>query len=269
MKLETGMTFGGVAVLAACACGTSSQIGKLSGTYGYPLSEHAIHPVFVAVGSALLLAGLWRRGAKAAILGFLAVIGLALGEYLLPTMGITEGTQLTALQMGGVAFYLAAGALLVMALYRAFPFQRSGWGIAAYAGLAASVGCNCCLVTQGIAGFFHVLAPAQHWHANSLIIYLVATTAMAIGLFRIAGPIPALMVVGGHALDYFGLELPYSSAPSVIVHGVRLGFVSKYPMMLLGTAIMTAGFALAYAMQRGKTGEGIQQQVPQPALAGD
>ena len=268
MKLEAGMTFGGVAVLAACACGASSQIGKLTGSYGNPLSAHAIHPAFVAVGSLLLLAGLWRRGTKAAIMGFLAVAGLALGEYLLPTMGITEGTQLLASQMVGVAFYLLAGVLLVMALYRAFPLQRSGWGIASYAGLAASVGCNCCLVTQGIAGFFHALAPAQHWHANSLTIYAVATTVMAIGLFRLAGAVPTLMVVGGHALDYFGLELPYSSAPSITVHGVQLGFVSKYPIMLLGTAIMTAGFALAYATQHAKTGEGVQR-VPEPLLAGD
>jgi len=268
MKLETGMTFGGVAVLAACACGTSSQIGKLTGSYGTPLTEHAIHPAFVAIGSLLLLAGLWKRGAKPLMVGFAAVAGLALGEILLPTMGITEGVQLTPAQMGGVAFYWAGGAMLMMALHYAFPFQKSAWGLISYAGLAASVGCNCCLVTQGIAGLFHILAPAQHWHANSLGIYGVATAVMAIGLFRIAGIVPALMVVGGHTLDYFGLELPYSSAPSIVVHGVRLGFVSKYPMMLIGTAIMTAGFALAYATQRAKTGEGVQQ-VPQPALAGD
>jgi hypothetical protein len=193
-------TFAGIAALAACACGTSGQLGKLTGSYGLPFTEHQIHPLFVAVGSALLLAGLWRRGAKAALIGLGAVAGLAIGEKLLPTMGITEGTQLTAAQMGGVVFYLAAGALLVWALLRAFPFQRSGWGTAAYAGLAASVGCNCCLVTQGIAGFVHALNPAQHWHADSLAIYSIATGVMALAVFRIAGMLPMLMIIGGHAI---------------------------------------------------------------------
>lgn len=261
-------TFAGVAVLAACACGTSSQLGKLTGSYGRPLTEHQIHPFFVAVGSALLLAGLWRRASKAALIGLAAVAGLAIGEKLLPTMGIIEGTQLTAAQMGGVVFYFSAGALLVWALVRAYPFQPSGWGVAAYAGLAASVGCNCCLVTQGIAGFVHALNPAQHWHANSLAIYSVATAVMAVAVFRIAGLWPMLMILCGHAIDYFGLELPYSSAPSITMHGLRLGFVSKYPIMLFGTAIMAGGFALAYATQKARVGEQAPA-IPEPALAGD
>jgi hypothetical protein len=261
-------TFAGIAVLAACACGTSSQLGKLTGSYGRPLTEHQIHPLFVAVGSVLLLGGLWRRASKAALIGLAAVAGLAIGEKLLPTMGITEGSQLTAAQMGGVAFYLAAGGMLVWALVRAFPFQQSTWGVAGYTGLAASVGCNCCLVTQGIAGFVHVLNPAQHWHANSLAIYSIATAVMVVAVFRIAGALPALMIVGGHAIDYFGLELPYSAAPSITLHGLKLGFVSKYPLMLLGTAIMVGGFALAYALQKGRAGEGAHA-LPEPALAGD
>lgn len=163
--------------------------------------------------------------------------------------------------------YLAAGLLLVLAFRRAYQFRHSGSATLAMTGMAMSVGCNCCLVTQGISGLAHTLAPTQTWLASTLTIYAFATLLMGVGLYRIGGLLPVGIVVGGHALDYYGLELPASVAPAIMAHGVRFAHISKYPLMLLGTVVMMAAFALAYATERQRSSRFTT--TPQPAMAGD
>lgn len=267
MKTATGTSLGGVAILAACACGTSSGLSKISGSYGLIFGSIPIHHIFVLAGGILVVAGLWQRARVAALLGGGAVTLLVVGEMLLPVMGINEGTRLTSTGLAGVAAYLVAGLLLVLAFRRAYQFRHSGSATLAMTGMAMSVGCNCCLVTQGVSGLAHTLAPAQTWLASTLTIYAFATFLMAIGLYRIGGWLPVATVVGGHALNYYGLELSANVAPAIMAHGIRFAHISKYPLMLLGTTIMMAAFAFAYATERQRS-SGLAT-TPQPAMAGD
>lgn len=267
MKTATGTSLGGVAVLAACACGTSSSLAKIAGSYSVNFGGAPIHQGFLLVGGIMVVTGLWQRERIAALIGAAAITLLVIGEILLPVMGINSSTQISAWGLIGVAAYLLAGVLLVLAFRRAYQFQHSTAGMLAMSGMAMSVGCNCCLVTQGISGLAHTVAPSQAWLAQTLTIYSVATVLMAVGLYRIGGALPAAMVVGGHALNYYGLELPASLAPAIMAHGIRFAHISKYPIMLAGTCLMMAGFALAYATQKERSAKlsGLRQ----PALAGD
>lgn len=267
MKTPSFLSLGGVAVMSACACGTSSSLSTIAKSYGVNYGGTPIHHGFVIVGGVMMVAGLWQRERKAALLGVGAVGLLTIGEVLLPVMGINAGTRLSAVGLAGVVLYLLAGVALVLAFRRAFPFTHTGSGLVAMSGMAMSVGCNCCLVTQGVSGMAHTLVPSQAWLASTMTIYAIATLAMAIGLYKVGGTLPAAAVIGGHALTYYGLELPATVAPAIMAHGIRFAHISKYPLMLAGTSIMMAAFAWAYAAEKQRAG--VFARVPTPELSGD
>src|SRR6516225_8706778 len=152
MKTPSFLSLGGVAVMSACACGTSSSLSKIAQSYGMNYGGTPIHHAFVLVGGTMMVAGLWQRERKAALLGAGAVSLLTIGEVLLPIMGINAGARLPPTGLAGVAAYLLAGVLLVLAFRRAYQFQQSTASVVAMSGMAMSVGCNCCLVAQGVSG---------------------------------------------------------------------------------------------------------------------
>jgi hypothetical protein len=106
MKTPSLLSLGGVAVMSACACGTSSSLSKIAQSYGVNYGGTPIHHAFVLVGGTMMVAGLWQRERKAALLGAGAVSLLTIGEVLLPIMGINAGTRLPATGLAGVTAYL-------------------------------------------------------------------------------------------------------------------------------------------------------------------
>lgn len=255
----------GVALLAACACGTSSRLATLANTYGGAASSHMIHPLFLAVGGAAILVGLWKRQRR---LPFFAVIGLALlmlGELLVPAMSMPSGSQFHPSQLLGLFSYMVAAVFLVFAFYRAYPSKRPGAALTAMTGAAMATGCECCAVTMGIVGTLQLLLPLQAWLPHTLPIYAVAIALMAIGLGRLGGLLPVLLAVAGQAWVYFWLELPYAKLPAMMFHGVSANFLIKYPMMLLGTLTVMSAFALAFRTQEAR----VIGRIAEPAVAGD
>lgn len=255
----------GVAVLAACCCGTSAGLGRLSASYGGAASIRTIHPAFVAIGVALIIFGLWRRLGRSPLLAMFGLGLLMLGELIVPPMSITATIHFTAVQLIGLASSIVAAILLVFAFYRAYPSKHPRFALTAMSGAAMATGCDCCLVTMGITGTLHALLPTQSWLPHTFTVYAVAAALMVIGLGRLGGPLPAFMAAAGQAWIYYWLELPYSKLPAITLHGVSINFVIKYPMMLLGTLTVMGAFALAYRIQEGRISDGVAEH----ALSGD
>ena len=250
MQLEsnrTGLSLGGVALLAACACGTSAALGRLSGSFGAPAVTAQIHPFFVLAGGALIVVGLWPLGH---IIRGLSLIGVALllaSEIITPPMSLHGASHgVSDFQIVGLFATLVAAVLLVAAFFRAYPSHNPKAAVTAMSGAAMAVGCNCCLVPMALTSAFHAALPAELWVTKTLTIYTASAVLMAFGLYRLRGPVPALMAVSGLAFLYFWLELPYSSMPAIMVNGINVNFVIKYPMMFAGALFTMSGFALAF-----------------------
>src|SRR5437879_6145588 len=113
-SVGTGMSLSGVAALAACACGTSSGIGRLTSSFGYPGSTRSVHPFFLAAGAILIVWGLWNRNRRAALFSLVAMIFLGLGEFLTPPMSLGNA-RLDGTQILGLSFSLVAAVFLVIA----------------------------------------------------------------------------------------------------------------------------------------------------------
>lgn len=261
-----GPSLAGVAVLAACACGSSAKLAGLDRSYGGNVSTLMIHPLFLAVGAGLILFGLWRREHS---VPFFALIGLALlglGEFIVAPMSITASTHLSPMQLLGLSFSIVAAAVLVFAFYRAYPSKHPAFALTAMTGAAMATGCECCLVTMGIVGTLQTLFPsAAPWLAHTEPVYIVAVGLMIIGLARLGGPLPAFLAVAAQGWAYYWLGFPYAKLPAIMLHGVNVNFVIKYPMMLAGTLGVMAAFALAYRAQESR----VADRIPERALAGD
>ena len=195
----TGSSLLGVAVLAACACGSSSKLASLDTSFGNHATARMIHPVFLAVGAALILGGLWQRHRRAAGFALSGLIALGIGEYLVPPMSITAATVFSSLQLAGLIASVAGAGLLVAAFFQAFPSQRPGSSLIAMSGAAMATGCECCLVTMGITGISHSIFPSQAWLPHTLPVYLMAALLMAVGLGRIGGITAAGLAVAGQS----------------------------------------------------------------------
>lgn len=261
----TGSSLTGVAILAACCCGTSAGLARLNASYGGVASIRTIHPAFVAVGVALVIIGLWRRLGRVPLLATFGLGLLMLGELMVPPMSITTVEHFAPIQLIGLISSIAAAVLLVFAFYRAYPSRHPRFALTAMSGAAMATGCDCCLVTMGITGTLHALLPAQTWLPHTFTVYALAATLMVIGLGRLGGALPAFIALAGQAWIYFWLELPYSKLPAVNLHTVSINFVIKYPMMLLGTLTVMSAFALAYRNQEAR----VISRVAEPAVAGD
>ena len=245
----TGMSLSGVAVLAACACGTGSRIAQIGHSFGVAGSLHSVHAIFVAVGSALIVGGLWQRERIAAGLGLAAVALLMLGEFLAPPMSVHAGAAVSVAQIFGFISSLIAAVLLVAAFYRAYPSRNPSASLTAMSGSVMALGCNCCLVTMALAAPGRVFLPGETWAGSSLTFYAIGAALMATGLGRLGGFGAAAVAVLGQAFVYFWLELPYSALPSFTLRGVDANFMIKYPVMLAGALTVMGAFVLAYRTQ--------------------
>ncbi len=253
----------GAAILAACACGTSSGIARVTGSFGYNSSIGIIHPAFVALAGVLIVAGLWILNRRAALFALGGMLLLQAGEFLAPPMSLSRGLFANSAQVAGLLASLFAAAFLVFAFFRAFPTAHPGSSLMAMSGAAMATGCNCCLITMGMTSLAHSMMPSELWLTRTLTVYIGAAVLMSVGLARIGGPIPAATVVLGVAFNYFWLELPYSSLPQVLIHGVNANFVIKYPLMLVGGLITMYGFALAFRTHESRS----PSQAPLPQAA--
>lgn len=247
-----GSSLSGVALLAACCCGTSAGLARVNASYGGLASIRTIHPTFVAVGVVLIIVGLWRRLGRVPLLAMFGLALLMLGELLVPPMSITATHQFAPLQLVGLASSIVAAVLLVFAFYRAYPSRHPRFALTAMSGAAMATGCDCCLVAMGITGTLHALLPGQSWLPHTFTVYAVAATLIVIGLGKIGGALPAFVALAGQTWVYYWLELPYSKLPSIMLHGVNINFVIKYPMMLIGTLTVMSAFALAYRIQEAR-----------------
>ena len=241
-----GTSLTGVAVLAACACGTSTGIARVIGSFRYESTMRSIHPAFVAFGGALIVAGLWARNRRAALIALGGVLLLEAGEFLAPPMSLSGGVFANPTQISGLLASLFAAALLVFAFFRSYPTAQPGSSLLAMSGAAMATGCNCCLITMGMTSLAHSTMPSEVWLTRTITVYIAGAVLITIGLTRLGGGLSAITALIGLGFMYFWLELPYSSLPHVTVHGVNANFVIKYPMMLAGALIMMFGFALAY-----------------------
>ena len=91
MRLDApgaGMSLSGVAVLGACACATGSRMAHIGHSFGVPASLNSLHSLFVVLGSALIVKGLWPRDRGVAGIGTVAVSLLLLGEFLARPMSV-------------------------------------------------------------------------------------------------------------------------------------------------------------------------------------
>ncbi|HEY8666368.1 MAG TPA: hypothetical protein VIL86_06870, partial [Tepidisphaeraceae bacterium] len=201
----TGMSLSGVAVLAACACGTSSRIAQIGKSFGISGNLHSVHSIFVAVGSTLIVAGLWRRDRRAAGIASVAVGLLLLGELLAPPMSVKVGGHLSAAQILGFAASLLAAVSLVASFFRAYPSRIPAASLTAMSGAAMATGCNCCVITMALAMSSRALLPGQTWAGANLTFYSIAAVLMAVGLGRLGGFGAAAVAVIGQAFVYFWL----------------------------------------------------------------
>lgn len=247
-SVRTAMSLAGVAALAACACGTSAGIGRLSSSFGVAASTRSVHPFFLAAGAVLIIGGLWDRNRRAAMLSVIAMLFLGLGELLTPPMSL-GAADLDPVQITGLIASLIAAVFLVAAFFKAYPSPRPGPALTAMSGAVLAVGCNCCLVTMGITGLAHHWFPSQPWLARTLPVYIAAAVLMGAGLFKLGSPLGAATAMPGQAFLYYWLELPYKSLPAITIHDTNVNFVIKYPMMFGGALLVMAGFVVAYRRQ--------------------
>lgn len=258
----SGSSLLGVAILAACACGTSSNLVKMTGVHEHAISRQSFYLPFVVVGLVLIVQGLWRRGRR---FGLIALGGAGLmiaGNLLVEQMSITASTRLTVAQLSGLLAYVGAGALLVLAFYRAFPSQKPGASLTAMAGMGMATGCNCCLVAMGITGLALSAMPFAPWLGTTEAAYIPAAVLIAVGLGRLGGPLPAIAAIAGQAVVFFGLRLVI---PGLQIAGNPAGFLIKYPLMLFGTVMMMTSFAWAY-----RASEATEfSRLHEPVTAGD
>ncbi len=266
-NIATGSSLLGAAILAACACGSSSKLAQLDSSFGSHATARMVHPIFVGAGAILILGGLWQLNRRATGFALGGLIALGIGEYLVPPMSITALTQFSSLQLAGLAASLAGAILLVTAFFRAFPSRNPGASLTAMSGAAMATGCECCLVTMGITGISHAIFPSQAWLPHTLPVYLVATLLMAVGLTRLGGITAAGLAVAGQIMVYFWLELPYDSLPRMMLHGVNINFAIKYPMLLVGSLVVMSSFVLAYRAQESLVTPMVS--MGEPAMAGD
>jgi hypothetical protein len=254
----------GAALLAACACGTSSGIARVSGSFGYQSGIGTIHPSFVAVAGVLIVTGLWLVNRRSAFIALGGMLLLLAGDFLAPPMSLSRGLFANSSQVAGLLGSLLSAALLVFAFFRAFPSVHPRSSLMAMSGAAMATGCNCCLITMGMTSLAHSIMPSELWLMRTLTVYIGAAILMSVGLARIGGPVPAATAVLGVAFNYFWLELPYSSLPQLLIHGVNANFVIKYLMMLTGGLITMYGFALAFRSHESRSAS--QASLSQPAF---
>jgi hypothetical protein len=259
----TRSALGGSAIVMACACGLAANGAKLIALAGIGASAALLHPIFLGVGAALILHGLWRTERTSAYLAVLAFGVLAVAAAITPPSAMTlphsemshmGGLPWGGTRMAGAALYIVAAAPLGYAFWRAFPSPVPSASATAIGGMALATGCTaCCMVTGAIAGMV-VTAGASVAFESVPIIFFGGLAAVAAGLYRLGGARAAVWpLVGG--LIAWGVPKLLELTGSWTVAGVGWRSMVSYLPRLLGAGVILYGFVVAYNAARVTSGE--------------
>ncbi len=242
----TRSALGGTAVIMSCACGASVGTAKLVALTGIGATSLVVHPLFLGVGAALIVGGLWRVARTSAFIGAAAFGVLAMAALLTPPMVMNKDlVPWNASQMVGGALYVVAAALLGYAFWRAFPSRNPTAAGTAIGGAALATGCSCCMVTGAVAGMAVTAGASSALVQSSPFLFWLGLAIVAVGLFRLGGVAAAIWVpVGGAVVKYAPKLLKLTDL--WMVGGVDLQSVANFVIYAVGTGIILYGFAVAY-----------------------
>ncbi|MGI8548834.1 MAG: hypothetical protein ACR2M1_16170 [Gemmatimonadaceae bacterium] len=268
----TRASLAGTSIVMACACGTAVSSVQLLALGGLGTTTKLVHPLFLGVGAALIIYGLWRTARVSAYIALAGFAVLGIGALITPplvmtmkgglasesgimAMGSNPGVPWTGFQMFGASLYVVGAAIIGYAFWRAFPSRKPSASALAIGGVALATGCTCCLVDGAVAGMA-VTAGASAAFESTPMIYWSALGAVAIGLYRLGGVRAAAWVpVGGLIVKYAPSALKLTG--DWMVAGVNLRFIPSYLLTVVGSAVILYGFAVAY--------RGARVTVRQPA----
>ncbi|MGI8496337.1 MAG: hypothetical protein ACR2OG_01970 [Gemmatimonadaceae bacterium] len=260
---STRSSVGGTAVLMACACGAAGSSVKLIALAGLATTTAFIHPLFLSTGATLVLYGLWRARRQSAGLAAVAFAVLAIAAVITPPSAMTTrgdgmehghpGLPWGGLQLIGAVLYLLSGAILALAFWRAYPSPKPAASATAMGGMVLATGCTaCCMVTGAIAGMAMTMGVSALYVETMPVVFWTGLAAVAIGLFRLGGWRPVVLVVLGGLVTPAG-KIAYELYPAALnltglwrVGGVDMAFIPKYFSYFIGAGLILYGFVVAY-----------------------
>lgn len=249
----THAVVGGTAVVMACACGTATQTAALVSLAGLGTTTAVVvHPIFLAVGAALIVFGLWHTRRESAVLAAAAFAVLAVAGALTPAssmttkMGDMHGSlPWSSLEMLGGALYVVFAAMIGYAFWRAFPVRDSAASATAIGGMTLATGCSCCLVSGAVAGMAITAGASATPFESMQLVYWTGLAAAVGGLYRLAGVKSAAWALVGGIVAREAIGIPLARVP-----GVNYLQFAKYLLAFAGTLTMAYAFAVAYRTAR-------------------
>lgn len=260
----------GTAVVMACACGVASNTARALQLGGVGATSQFVHPVFIGVGAALVIHGLWRVARAHGLTALAAFALIAVGALLTPPAVMTSAAlPWNTTQMLGAAVYVVAAAMLWYAFFRAFPSPNPSAAGGAMAGAAVATGCGCCMVTGAVSGMFvtgglgdmSMGALASGGMRPSTTLFWGGMVAIAVGLFRLGGWRALIWVPVGVVMLKYGPDA-LKVTGDWMVATVNLRSYAAYLVTLAGTGVIMNGFAVAYRIAGAATAGRVEAAVP-------
>lgn len=243
-------TVAGVAIVMTCACSTSAQAARALGLVGLGVTRSIAHPIFLGLGAALILYGLWHVARRYALVGAAAFVVLAVAMMLTPFSAMSTSVSTThhslpwaAPQMWGAALYVAAGVMLAYAFWRAFPMRSPAASATAMGGMVLATGCACCLISGAAAGMAVTAGASVTYMEQMQLAYWLGLAAVIVGLYRLGGAKAAAWALVGGIVGRVATGI--SLAPTSGVNWLQFG---KYAVAFAGMLSLTYGFVVAYRM---------------------
>lgn len=251
----------GTCVMMACSCGAAASSVKLLALGGIGVTSMLIHPLFLGVGAALILSGLWRmarESAYVALIGFM-ILGFAFAVTPPSVMTMVGGMASEnggmagmssvhvpwgSWHMFGASLYVVGAAVLGYAFWRAIPSRKPAASALGIGGMALAAGCTCCLVDGAVAGMM-VTAGASTLFETIPFLFWTGLAVSAFGLYRLGGLNAAKWVPAGGLIIKYAPTLMKTIGPWKVA-GVDLQFLPNYMLTLVGVGVILYGFAVAY-----------------------
>ncbi len=275
MKRETlanGLMLAGVVTLASCACGVGSGAVKALASAGIQTrdtvifgascgTDHSVQPVFVGIGSLLILIGMSLRSLSAAALAAIGCAGIAMGHFVSgpSQMSITRLPHADP-QLLGFGAYVIGAAFLIAAFLKVFRSPKPLTAGTAMAGMAAVTGCSCCMITGSITAL--IASAGMPGIYEQSFVFFAGVAIITGALWKLGGLRPALLAITGGAITYGGQKLLTWGMPELLVRGANFKFIPGYAIYFLGAATIMAGFVLAYRLAEQRFG----YRISRPAL---
>lgn len=240
LQLGAGSSAAGAGVLATCLCSTS--VFTLGGVaLGGAVVALNLHAALFSLAGGLVVAGLASRSPLA---GGRAALGFALlvvGYLLAPPAVMSRSAVHTTEHLVGFGFTVAGVAAVVWGFLTAFPTRKPRPAALAAGGFGAAAGCSCCMATGALTwlGAATGLSIPAAPFADGLPFALFMGIAIA-GLYRLAGPRPALLALAGAVLAFAGDE----ALKPLLADSVER--VPRLLATLAGTLVVMAAFARAF-----------------------